>query len=154
MEVQRTDAGWARVGMLRHWILCVLMLGLLGTVTELILLGHYEQPLQFVPLVLIGLAFVTLAWNLIQHGPASRRALGIVMLLFVLAGFAGAVAHFIGSAEYQLELDPSMNPWDLLVKVMRAKAPPVLAPGMMLQLGLLGLAYVLSDCRKKRSGTP
>jgi hypothetical protein len=126
------------------------MLGLLGTGTELILLGHYEQPLQFVPLVLIGLAFVTLAWNLIQDGLASRRGLVIVMLLFVLAGFAGAVAHFFGSAEYQLELDSSMNTWDLVMKVMRAKAPPVLAPGMMLQLGLLGLAFVLSDCRYRR----
>jgi hypothetical protein len=74
------------------------------------------------------------------------------MILFVLAGFAGAVAHFIGSAEFQLELDPSMSTWDLLVKVMRAKAPPVLAPGMMLQLGLLGLVYVFSDCRYRRSG--
>jgi len=153
MEAQRTDVGLARIGVLRRWILGVLTLGLLGTVTELLLLKHYEQPLQFVPLVLIGLAFVTLAWNLIQDSPASRRALVIVMLLFVLAGFAGAVAHFIGSAEYQLELDPSMNTWDLVVKVMRAKAPPVLAPGMMLQLGLLGLAYVFSVCRYRRSGT-
>ena len=152
MEAQRTDAGLARIGVLRRWILGVLVLGLLGTVTELILLGHYEQPLQFVPLVLIGLAFVALAWNGLQDSPASRHALVIVMILFVLAGFAGAAAHFIGSAEFQLELDRSMSTWDLVVKVMRAKAPPVLAPGMMLQLGLLGLAYVLSDSRYKRSG--
>jgi hypothetical protein len=31
--------------------------------------------------------------------------------------------------------------------VMRAKAPPLLAPGMMLQMGLLGLIYVYSDVR-------
>jgi hypothetical protein len=65
----------------------------------------------------------------------------------VLAGFVGVAAHFHGSAEYQLELDPDMSTWDLVEKVMRAKAPPVLAPGMMLQLGLLGLAYVYSDSR-------
>ena len=152
MEVQRTDVGVARIGTLRRWILGVLVLGLLGTVTELILLEHYERPLQLVPLVLIVLALVTLAWNVTQESPGSRRSLVVVMILFVLAGFAGAVAHFIGSAEFQLELDPSMSTWDLLVKVMRAKAPPVLAPGMMLQLGLLGLAYVFSDCRYRRSG--
>jgi hypothetical protein len=151
MEAQRTDAGSARIGVLRRWILGVLLLGLLGTVTELILLEHYEQPLQFVPLVLIGVAFVTLAWNVLQDSPASRHAVVIVMMLFVLAGVVGAAAHFIGSAEFQLELDRSMSTWDLVVKVMRAKAPPVLAPGMMLQLGLLGLAYVLSDCRYTRS---
>ena len=152
MEAQRTDVGVARIGALRRWILGLLVLGLLGTVTELILLEHYERPLQLVPLVLIVLALVTLAWNVTQESPGSRRSLVVVMILFVLAGFAGAVAHFIGSAEFQLELDPSMSTWDLLVKVMRAKAPPVLAPGMMLQLGLLGLAYVFSDCRYRRSG--
>lgn len=152
MEAQRTHVGVARIGTLRRWILGLLVLGLLGTVTELILLEHYERPLQLVPLVLIVLALVTLAWNVTQESPGSRRSLVVVMILFVLAGFAGAVAHFIGSAEFQLELDPSMSTWDLLVKVMRAKAPPVLAPGMMLQLGLLGLAYVFSDCRYRRSG--
>jgi len=69
----------------------------------------------------------------------------IVMAIFVLAGFAGFVAHFDGSAEFQLDLDPSMTAWELVEKVLRAKAPPLLAPGMMLQLGLLGLAYVYSD---------
>ena len=69
------------------------------------------------------------------------------MVLFVLAGLAGALAHFYGSAEFQLDLNPSMTNWELLEKVMRAKAPPLLAPGMMLQMGLLGLIYVYSDVR-------
>jgi hypothetical protein len=69
------------------------------------------------------------------------------MYLFVLAGFAGVIAHFYGSAEFQLDLNPSMSAWELLEKVMRAKAPPLLAPGMMLQMGLLGLIYVYSDVR-------
>jgi hypothetical protein len=57
------------------------------------------------------------------------------------------VAHFHGSAEFQLELNPSMSTWELVEKIVRAKAPPLLAPGMMLQMGLLGLAYVYSDVR-------
>jgi hypothetical protein len=40
-----------------------------------------------------------------------------------------------------------MGMWELMEKIMRAKAPPLLAPGMMLQMGLLGLAYVYSDVR-------
>ena len=73
------------------------------------------------------------------------------MGLFVLAGFAGMAAHFNGSAEYQLELDPEMSTWDLLAKILHAKAPPLLAPGMMLQMGLLGLAYAFTDVRYRRS---
>jgi uncharacterized membrane protein len=156
MDAQRPQAGADnvqadRIELLRRWILGVLVLGLLGTVTELVLLEHYEQPLQFVPLVLIVAAVAVLIWEFRQHDTASRRAVQIVMALFVLAGFVGFVAHFYGSAEYQLELNPEMSNWELMEKVLRAKAPPLLAPGMMLQLGLLGLAYVFSDSRFRRS---
>jgi len=139
--------GANRLELLRRWILIILVLGLLGTVTELVLLEHYEQPLQFVPLVLIVAAVVVLWWEVRRHDVASRRAIQIVMALFVLAGFLGFAAHFRGSAEYQLELNPDMSNWELLEKILRAKAPPLLAPGMMLQLGLLGLAYVFSDSK-------
>jgi hypothetical protein len=149
MVVQQAGAGADWVERLRGWILAVLGLGLIGTITELVLLEHYEKPLQFVPLLLIVAALATIIWHLGRHDAASLRSLQIVMMLFVLAGFVGIVAHFIGSAEFQLELDPSMDKWELVEKVMRAQAPPVLAPGMMLQLGLLGLAYVYSDRRRR-----
>ena len=144
-QVPADLAGAGRIELLRRWILLILVLGLLGTVTELVLLEHYERPLQFVPLVLIVAALGVLWWEFRRRDLASRRAMQIVMALFVLAGFVGFVAHFQGSAEYQLELNPDMSNWELLEKILRAKAPPLLAPGMMLQLGLLGLAYVFSD---------
>jgi hypothetical protein len=137
------------VELLRRWVLGVLVLGLAGTGTELVLLEHYEQPLQFVPLVLIVAAVAAIIWQVARNDAASLRALEIIMALFVLAGFAGVAAHFHGSAEFQLDLNPSMTAWELVEKVMRAKAPPLLAPGMMLQMGLLGLAYVYSDVRNR-----
>ena len=132
---------------LRGLVLAVLVIGLLGTVTELVLLEHYEQVLQLVPVVLIVAALAAIAWQLIAKSAASLRALEIIMMLFVLSGFAGVAAHFHGSAEFQLDLNPAMGAWELLEKVLRAKAPPLLAPGMMLQMGLLGLIYVYSDVR-------
>jgi uncharacterized membrane protein len=151
-QAPASSAGTDRLELLRRWILIILVLGLLGTVTELVLLDHYEQPLQFVPLLLIVAAVGVLWWEVRRRDLASRRATQIVMALFVLAGFVGFAAHFLGSAEYQLELNPDMSNWELLEKILRAKAPPLLAPGMMLQLGLLGLAYVFSDDRFRRSG--
>jgi hypothetical protein len=151
MDAPRSaEVGADRVELLRRWILGVMVLGLLGTVTELVLLEHYEQPLQFVPLVLIAAAIAALGYEVRRHDAASRRALQVVMGLFVLAGFIGFVAHFLGSAEFQLDLNPDMSAWELVGKVLRAKAPPLLAPGMMLQLGLLGLAYVFSDPRYRK----
>jgi hypothetical protein len=151
------DAGGPKVGAdsvverLRFWVLGILVLGLIGTVTELILLEHYEQPLQYVPLVLIVLGVVVLLWHALRPDTTSLRALQIVMGLFVLAGFAGMAAHFNGSAEYQLELNPDMSNWELLEKILHAKAPPLLAPGMMMQMGLLGLAYAFTDIRYRGS---
>jgi hypothetical protein len=152
MDAQQATAGATTVDRLRRWILAILVLGLLGTVTELILLEHYEKPVQLVPVVLIALALAVIVWHVMKRDAGSRLAFVAVMALFVLAGFAGFAAHFVGSAEFQLELDPSMSTWALVEKVLRAKAPPLLAPGMMLQLGLLGLAYVYSASRDKRSG--
>ncbi len=136
---------------LRLWILGVIVLGLIGTMTELILLEHDEQALQFVPLVLMLLGAVVLGWNATAKDTASLRTLQIVMALFVLSGFAGMAAHFNGSAEYQLELNPDLGTWELLDKIVHAKAPPLLAPGMMIQMGLLGLAYAFTNIRYRRS---
>src|ERR1700674_1748911 len=101
MDAGRPSLGADRVvEMFRQWILGILVLGLVGTVTELILLEHYEQPLQFVPLVLIAAAVAAVIWHVMRRHTASLHALQIVMALFVLAGFAGVAAHFHGSAEY------------------------------------------------------
>src|SRR5262247_4546735 len=151
MEVQQAKAALDPIGRLRLWILAVLVLGLLGTVTELVLLSHYEQPVQLIPVVLIVLTLIVLVWHAIGRSTASLRVLLVLMVLFVIASFAGFAAHFYGSAEFQLDLEPSLSTWALVGKVMRAKAPPLLAPGMMMQLGLLGLAYVFSDKRYRRS---
>ena len=138
---------------LRGWILAVLVLGLAGTVVELVLLSHFEQPVQMIPVALIALSIVALAWHVMSRNALSLKVLMLVMALFVLAGFAGFVAHFHGSAEFAQELDPDIGGWDLLLKVLHAKAPPLLAPGMMLQLGLLGFAYALSDQRYRERAT-
>jgi hypothetical protein len=136
---------------LRLWVLGVIVLGLIGTMTELILLEHDEQALQFVPLVLMVVGAGVLAWYAARGDTASLRSLQVVMGLFVLSGFAGMAAHFNGSAEYQLELNPDLGTFELLDKIVHAKAPPLLAPGMMMQMGLLGLAYAFTDIRYRRS---
>ena len=132
-----------RVEGLRRWLLWVLAFGLAGTETELLLLEHYEDRWQWAPLLLIALAMAVMVWHTRRQDAASLRALRIIMVLFLVAGLAGLALHFRGAAEFQLEIDPAMGTWELVKRVMRAKAPPVLAPGMMLQLGLTGLAYAL-----------
>jgi hypothetical protein len=127
---------------LRRFLLAVLLVGLLGTATELVLLDHFEDTLQWTPLILLGLGVVVLAWHVIHRGRASLRALQLLMILFLIGGLAGLVLHYRGSMEFQLEVNPDLSGLELFMKTIRAKAPPALGPGAMLYLGLLGLAYV------------
>jgi hypothetical protein len=139
----------ARVEPIRRWLFWILVLGLVGTATELLLLEHYEEPWQVVPLFLITCAISALGWHRRRRDARSLRTFQVLMVLFLVAGFLGVALHFSGAAEFQREIDPAIGAWDLVKKVMRAKAPPVLAPGVMLQLGLIGLAYTYPDQRKK-----
>jgi multisubunit Na+/H+ antiporter MnhB subunit len=129
------------MGNLRQWLAAILVFGLVGSGIELLLLKHYEDEWQFVPLVLIAAALIALAWNARTRSRASRLLLRLTMVMFVLAGPVGVGFHYHGAEEFQLEIDPSQHGWPLWKKVLRAQAPPVLAPGLMMQFGFLGLVY-------------
>jgi hypothetical protein len=133
------------MGRLRRWLAAILVFGLVGTEIELLLLEHYEDEWQYVPLVLIALAIVVLAWHGRSASAASRRTLQLVMAIFVFAGPLGIMLHYHGAEEFQLEIDPSQHGWPLWRKALRAQAPPVLAPGLMTQFGLLGLVYASGE---------
>lgn len=125
----------------RRVLLVVFLVGAVGAGADLFLLEHFEDKLQLIPLGLLGLAVVVLGWHVIHRGPASIRVLQIVMILFIIAGLVGLVLHYQGSAEFQLEVNPDLSGMELFSKAIRAKAPPALGPGAMINLGLLGLAY-------------
>jgi hypothetical protein len=123
----------------RRWLIGALVLGLLGTMVELVLLEHYEELWQLTPLILIAAALVAVAWEGARPSRQSTRAVQAIMGLFVAAGVVGVWLHLHGAEQFQREMDPSQPRWNVFVKAMRAKAPPVLAPGIMIQLGLIGL---------------
>jgi len=126
---------------IRRLLLALLVLGVTATTVDLLLLAHYEEVKQLIPLGLNGLALATILWHVTAGGAASIRVLQVVMLLFVVAGLVGTVLHYQGNLEFQMEINADQPAWDLFRKVMTAKAPPALAPGAMTQLGFLGLIY-------------
>lgn len=138
---------------LRGMLLVVLVLGLLGLGTELLLLKHDETPTQIIAPGLIGLALLTVAWHVLQRGPASVHALRGTMMLFVIAAALGTWYHYGANVEFQREMDPSIGGMALFWKAMAAKTPPALAPGSMLQLGLIGLAYTFRHPAVSRSSS-
>jgi len=135
----------------RKFLLVILALGMAGTLTELILLKHTEEPLQWVPLVLLASGSAVLVWHRVSGGGASLRLMRWLMCGFVAAGLAGVYFHFQGSAEFKLESQPTLAGMALFWEAIRAKTPPLLAPGAMVQLGLLGLVYTYNHPMLKRS---
>jgi hypothetical protein len=125
----------------RRFLFFILLLGMAGTLVELVLLAHDEDINQWIPLVLLALGIIASGWTAVRPSPAVIRLLRIVMAFFILAGAVGVILHFQANMEFQTELDPSVSGWPLWMKALRAKAPPALAPGVMVQLGLLGLVY-------------
>ena len=121
-------------------LLFILVLGITGTGAELLLLGHYEDAWQVAPLVLFAVSLAVLAWHGVTRGVASVRALQGLMAMFVVSGALGVYLHYIGNAEFELEMYPDRRGFELFKEAM-AGATPALAPGTMVLLGLIGLVY-------------
>jgi hypothetical protein len=125
----------------RRALLAIIAFGTIGMATELVLTGHYEDPLQLAPLVAAAFALLAVAWVAVRPSIAGVRTLQFVMLSFIGTGITGMTVHYVANAEFQRELDPALSGLPLFWKVVEATAPPALAPGVLVQLGLLGLLY-------------
>jgi hypothetical protein len=125
---------------LRQLLLALVAAGLAGTAVDLLLLNHVEDTLQFVPLAVIAVSLAALGWHGLASHEGSVRGLRVAMWLLTATAATGIVLHYRGNMEFQLEMDPSLGGFDLLMTVLRAKSPPALAPANLALLGLVGLA--------------
>ena len=130
----------ATLGAIRGGLLIILVLGLIGVLAELLLLEHTEDPWQRVPIFLIIGSLVIIAWHLAERRQLSVRFLQGMMALFIASGALGLLLHFKGNVAFELEMQPSASGWPLIWAALTG-ATPALAPGTMVQLGLIGLAY-------------
>ena len=106
---------------LRRAMLGLVVLGTIGLGVELIVLEHYADSNQLIPLVVSGLGLLAAIWTALAPGLAAVRVWQFAMLLFVGTGITGVTMHF-----------------DVVSETVD---PPLLAPGLFIHLGLLGLLY-------------
>ena len=137
---------------LRRGALLIFVLGTLGLGAELLLLGHFEEWRQQVPLVLLGLGLVLLAVRLLYRGALVLRLFRWTMLAFVLGGLAGLWLHLSANMEFELEMYPTLSGLELLAKALGG-ALPALAPGALVQLGLIGFLYTHQHPALRREQT-
>ena len=124
-------------------MLALLVFGLTGTIAELLLLEHYEEGFQLVPLWLIGLALGVVAWHFVRPHAGNLRALQVLMVLFLFAGAAGIGVHLNGAAEFQWEIDPSQSRWEVVKKAFHALVGKgLLDPNAAAETELLSLPHL------------
>jgi hypothetical protein len=139
----------AIVAVVRRVLIIILALAMAGILLELLLIEHFEDSWQLVPVVLLALALPALAWHGVAPSATSGRVWQGLMGLFVVAGLVGLYMHYAGNVEFELEQNPNATRWLLFREAMMG-ATPALAPGAMIQIGLIGLLYAFVTSRSQR----
>jgi hypothetical protein len=123
---------------LRFLVFAVFFVSAAGTGAELFLLEHTESVWQLVPLAALGAGVLVGAAVVARPRAATVRAFQAAMVLFVASGVTGLYLHYRGNVEFELEMYPALAGAELVWKALTG-ATPALAPGVMVQLGVLGL---------------
>lgn len=127
-----TEAG------LRAILLGGVALGCAGLATELALTEHWESPIQLVPFVLAALGLVVSLAGLVSPAPPVRLALRVVMVGLVLGGAFGVWEHLEHNYAFEAEIRPTAPTGERAREALFG-ANPLLAPGALAWIGLLGL---------------
>jgi hypothetical protein len=125
---------------LRQLVFGLIVFGMAGLLVELILLEHYDGWRQWIPLVLLALGLIDVAIVFRRTTPGTLKGFRILMGLYVVIGGFGLWFHLSGNMEFALERDATLSGVRLLLKSVHG-GTPILAPGALTQLGLLGLAF-------------
>ena len=125
---------------IRRLLLASLFAGIVGTAAELILLGHFDSPAQWIPVAALAVALPILGWHAVRPGPRTVRLIGLTMWAYIVCGVVGVGLHYDGNVEFERELHPKDTGLSFLRHTV-AGATPVLAPGSMVLLGLIGIAH-------------
>jgi hypothetical protein len=131
---------------IRLLLIALVFIGILGTVVDLLLLGHIESWAERSPLVLLAATFVVATWYVAAPTAATVRALQLAMLLCVATGLIGIGYHYASNEEFERELYPTVGGMTLLRESLSG-ATPLLAPGSLVMLGLVGLTATIRHPR-------
>lgn len=122
----------------RRLALYLLLFSIVGVLAELYFLEHFEDRPQWIPVVLLGVGVIVGGWVATTASRAAVRALQTLMGLYLISGGLGIFLHLKSNVEFELELHPDVGGMELLMESLSG-AMPALAPGTMVQIGLLGL---------------
>lgn len=123
---------------LRRFLLAVTAAIFIGSIFELILLGHTEETLQWIPFIvsIFGLSAIAVVW--LSPNRKSLLFLRVIMVIAILVSFVGMYFHFESNWAFTREINPSYTASESIWPALTG-AHPLLAPGILLLAGVLGL---------------
>jgi len=140
---------------LRRFLLLFSVLLLGGALSELWLIGHMEDPLQFIPFVLCGLGMIAALAAFVRPQRATLLVLRVFVALIVLGALLGIYLHVDGNLALQREISPNATTSETLFGALGG-ANPLLAPGILAVAAVLALAatYQHPALRNEDEGQP
>ena len=139
MSSERSITGQTAV---QRAVVLALLFMMLGTAMELYLLDHYEDVEQLIPLLCIGVSLLMILLLFFSQSRVTRRIFKLVMALTALSGVYGTYLHLVANFEFEQEMRPAAENWDLFTESLSG-ALPALAPASMIVLALIGYSYYL-----------
>ena len=124
---------------LQRLLLATFLGGVAGTCAELLLLEHFEDVKQWIPIALCAIGALVCLWYWLRPGATSAGAFKLVLVAFALSGALGLWLHYRGNVEFEKEMYPELAGRALVWQSLTG-ATPTLAPGAMILLALVGSA--------------
>ena len=114
----------------------------IGTLLELYLLNHYENILQLIPVFCIAIALINSIFIYFRRSKVTFNIFKMVLFLTSLSGIYGVFLHLQANYEFEQEMSPTADFWELFLESISG-AFPVLAPLSMVVLALIGYSYLI-----------
>lgn len=123
--------------LLRRALRALVLFGTTGLFAELVLLEHWHDSTQAIPLALLAMALAVTGLHVVSPTRRSAWLFQRVMGALVIVGALGVILHLRGNFEFEREILSDRAQGSILLRALQG-ATPTLAPGALLQLGLLG----------------
>lgn len=128
---------------IRFWIIAAILFMASGTVIELLLLSHYEDTWQLLPIILIGLSLICFLMTFWLRQNWVVQLLKLLLLSCVISGGLGVYFHLQANMEFEAEMHPTQS-WSTTFLESLSGALPALAPGSMILFAIIGYIYILT----------
>lgn len=136
----------------RRFLLILPIFIFIGTIVELWLQDHDQEPLQYIPFILCGVGLAAVLAALRFPNRRVLLALRVIMVIVALGSLLGVTLHLRGNFAFQLDIRPNASPGDVVMEALKGQ-DPLTAPGVLAIAAVLALAATYKHPALRRSSS-